>query len=128
MEYRINRRTGDRISVIGLGASSIGAVGEKDGISYLIGAAPTCIFPISLLSLTRHPPDKATAYNMEIIPAYSSAGSISMVLMSMSPRDAASARISSAAAQPMPNRQAPILYIFSRVSRVRTPPATLILI
>lgn len=35
MEYRINRRTGDRISVIGLGASSIGAAGEKDGIAAL---------------------------------------------------------------------------------------------
>ena len=35
MEYRMNRRTGDRISVIGLGASSIGADGEKDGIAAL---------------------------------------------------------------------------------------------
>ena len=35
MEYRMNRRTGDRISVIGLGASSIGAAGETDGIATL---------------------------------------------------------------------------------------------
>ncbi len=30
MEYRINRRTGDKISVIGVGASSSGANGEKE--------------------------------------------------------------------------------------------------
>ena len=31
MEYRINQRTGDRISVLGLGASSIAGAGEKEG-------------------------------------------------------------------------------------------------
>lgn len=35
MEYRINRRTGDKISIIGLGASSIGEAGEKEGIETL---------------------------------------------------------------------------------------------
>lgn len=35
MEYRINRRTGDKISVIGLGASSISGAGEKEGIETL---------------------------------------------------------------------------------------------
>ena len=29
MEYRTNRRTGDKISIIGLGASSISQAGEK---------------------------------------------------------------------------------------------------
>ena len=29
MEYRINRRTGDRISVLGLGSSSIASAGER---------------------------------------------------------------------------------------------------
>lgn len=31
MEYRINRRTGDRIGVIGLGSSSVHEAGEKEG-------------------------------------------------------------------------------------------------
>ena len=35
MEYRINRRTGDRISVIGLGSSSISQAGETEGIETL---------------------------------------------------------------------------------------------
>ena len=35
MEYRINRRTGDKISIIGLGASSISQAGEKEGIETL---------------------------------------------------------------------------------------------
>ncbi len=35
MEYRTNRRTGDKISVIGLGTSSIGAAGEKEGMEAL---------------------------------------------------------------------------------------------
>ena len=35
MEYRINRRTGDRISVLGLGASSIAKAGEKEGVETL---------------------------------------------------------------------------------------------
>ncbi len=35
MEYRTNHRTGDRISVIGLGASSIGAAEEKEGMEAL---------------------------------------------------------------------------------------------
>lgn len=35
MEYRINRRTRDKISVIGLGASSISGAGEKEGIETL---------------------------------------------------------------------------------------------
>lgn len=35
MEYRINRRTGDRISVLGLGASSIAHAGETEGIETL---------------------------------------------------------------------------------------------
>ena len=35
MEYRINRRTGDKISVIGLGSSSISQAGEKEGIETL---------------------------------------------------------------------------------------------
>ena len=33
MEYRTNRRTGDRISVLGLGASSIAKAGEKEGVA-----------------------------------------------------------------------------------------------
>ncbi len=35
MEYRANRRTGDKISVLGLGASSITPAGEKEGIETL---------------------------------------------------------------------------------------------
>ena len=35
MEYRINRRTGDKISVIGLGSSSISQAGEKEGTETL---------------------------------------------------------------------------------------------
>ena len=35
MEYRINRRTGDRISIIGLGSSSISQVNEKEGVETL---------------------------------------------------------------------------------------------
>ena len=35
MEYRINRRTGDRISVLGLGSSSIASAGEAEGIETL---------------------------------------------------------------------------------------------
>ena len=35
MEYRINRRTGDKISVIGLGASSISESNETDAIETL---------------------------------------------------------------------------------------------
>ena len=35
MEYRINRRTGDRISVLGLGSGSIAGVGEPEGIEAL---------------------------------------------------------------------------------------------
>ena len=35
MEYRINRRTNDRISVIGLGASSISGAGKKEGVETL---------------------------------------------------------------------------------------------
>ena len=35
MEYRVNRRTGDKISIIGLGASSISQAGEKEGIETL---------------------------------------------------------------------------------------------
>ena len=35
MEYRTNRRTGDKISIIGLGASSISQAGEKEGIETL---------------------------------------------------------------------------------------------
>ncbi len=35
MEYRTNRRTGDQISVIGLGSSSIGAAREKEGVETL---------------------------------------------------------------------------------------------
>lgn len=35
MEYRINRRTGDKISVIGLGASSISESNENDAIETL---------------------------------------------------------------------------------------------
>lgn len=31
MEYRINGRTGDRIGVIGMGASSLHEAGEKEG-------------------------------------------------------------------------------------------------
>lgn len=29
MEYRINKRTGDKISIIGMGASSISQAGEQ---------------------------------------------------------------------------------------------------
>ena len=35
MEYRINQRTGDRISVLGLGASSIAQAGSKEGVEAL---------------------------------------------------------------------------------------------
>ena len=35
MEYRINRRTGDRIGTLGLGSSSIAEAGEAEGISTL---------------------------------------------------------------------------------------------
>ncbi len=35
MEYRLNRRTGDKISIIGLGASSISQAGEKEAIETL---------------------------------------------------------------------------------------------
>ena len=35
MEYRINRRTGDRISVLGLGTSSIASAGEAAGVETL---------------------------------------------------------------------------------------------
>ena len=35
MEYRINKRTGDRISVIGIGSSSIHGAGEKEGVETL---------------------------------------------------------------------------------------------
>lgn len=35
MEYRENRRTGDKISVLGLGSSSIAEAGEKEGIETL---------------------------------------------------------------------------------------------
>ena len=35
MEYRINRRTGDQISVIGLGSSSIGEAGRREGVALL---------------------------------------------------------------------------------------------
>ena len=35
MEYRINRRTGDRISVLGLGSSSIASAGEREGVETL---------------------------------------------------------------------------------------------
>lgn len=35
MDYRINRRTGDKISIIGLGASSISQAGENEGIETL---------------------------------------------------------------------------------------------
>ena len=38
MLYRENRRTGDKISIIGLGASSIAESGEKEGISALVKA------------------------------------------------------------------------------------------
>ena len=31
MEYRINKRTGDRIGVIGMGSSSVHEAGEKEG-------------------------------------------------------------------------------------------------
>lgn len=35
MEYRINKRTGDHISVIGLGTSCIADTGEKEAIQAL---------------------------------------------------------------------------------------------
>ena len=35
MEYRVNRRTGDRISILGLGTSSIASVGEAEGVDIL---------------------------------------------------------------------------------------------
>lgn len=38
MEYRVNRRTGDRISVIGLGTSYIAESDEKTAIEALIYA------------------------------------------------------------------------------------------
>ena len=36
MEYRVNRKTGDRISVIGLGASYIASASEKDAVEALL--------------------------------------------------------------------------------------------
>lgn len=35
MEYRMNRRTGDQISVLGLGTSSIASAGEREGVKTL---------------------------------------------------------------------------------------------
>lgn len=35
MEYRVNRRTGDRISIIGLGTSAIPGAGIQEGIDTL---------------------------------------------------------------------------------------------
>ena len=35
MEYRMNRRTGDQISVLGLGTSSIASAGEREGVETL---------------------------------------------------------------------------------------------
>ena len=35
MEYRINKRTQDKISIIGLGASSISQVGSKEAVETL---------------------------------------------------------------------------------------------
>ena len=35
MEYRINKRTGDKISIIGMGASSISQAGETEGVETL---------------------------------------------------------------------------------------------
>lgn len=35
MEYRINKRTGDKISIIGMGASSISQAGETEGVEAL---------------------------------------------------------------------------------------------
>lgn len=36
MEYRVNRKTGDRISVIGLGTSYIASASEKDAVEALL--------------------------------------------------------------------------------------------
>ena len=36
MEYRLNKRTGDQISVIGLGTSYISSVAEKDAVEALL--------------------------------------------------------------------------------------------
>ena len=38
MEYRVNRRTGDRISVLGLGTSSLTGAGEAEGLETLRAA------------------------------------------------------------------------------------------
>ena len=35
MEYRVNRRTGDRISALGMGTSAIASAGEAEGIETL---------------------------------------------------------------------------------------------
>lgn len=35
MEYRINRRTGDKISIIGIGTSSISEADEKEAVETL---------------------------------------------------------------------------------------------
>lgn len=35
MEYRVNRRTGDKISIIGLGASSISQANEDEAVETL---------------------------------------------------------------------------------------------
>ena len=35
MEYRVNRRTGDRISVLGVGTSGLPAAGAKEGAATL---------------------------------------------------------------------------------------------
>ena len=36
MEYRINRKTGDKVSVIGLGTSYISEASEKDAVEALV--------------------------------------------------------------------------------------------
>ncbi len=38
MEYRVNQKTGDRISVIGLGTSYISETEEKDAVEALVFA------------------------------------------------------------------------------------------
>lgn len=37
MEYRVNKRTGDRVSVVGLGTSVIAEEGESEGIKTKMG-------------------------------------------------------------------------------------------
>ena len=75
MEYRVNRRTGDRISVLGVGTSGLPAAGAKEGAATLemaleqginyfdLATADSACFPIfgAALAGVRKPPVNLTA-------------------------------------------------------------------